>query len=1014
MQSPLFKLVALAGVIGAGVMVVVQAQKSLSERQPGAAAEEFVALQEKDQPWEPSLNAAASAAPPAQSEPTPGETALAAEPKVASADWTAQSSADPFPFLYQDGQSEPSTTGEPATPSEPAPLPFMAEANAMPIPPPENNEPEPVAMGAFGSEPLPADTFLTLQPPPAVDVAGTSADFFPPGQGEPAAVADLSAPEPALAPVDITTTPEPDPGVQLAGFETEPLLAQSGEPASLRRYPQELNAPALLPPPGNNAVASEPMWPERPPEIAQALLERRQEFGTVPQQIEPAAAEFAPRDRTRLGPTETAPVPPATTAASEPWTPDFAPANAGDSGTPTFGPAPANTISIPLSDRSRDAASSGDPFAQFGAVPAAEPSSPPPDRTRLAPETRSAPNSFDTSPFPPFAPGEPTRNSQPTASRVAESLPAFPSLDGPSGNSSLPPAHQPQEDLTPIRSWNDPSQPGSSSDPFFGAPPITPELPARDGPRSSIPSNSIPVAPNSSLPPFPDFPNGNGSIGATPSLPPFPGESPVITPVPGRGSSSIPPNGIDFAGSGVVDAAVPVSQQPELRIEKDAPPKATLNQPIVYNIRVRNVGRAVAHQVVVEDSIPLGATLKGTIPEAELDPQDKHLVWKLGSIEPNQEQVIKVQIVPTQPGEIGSIATVRFVGRVASKTVITAPKLDLEMFGPVETIVGETATYKFKVTNRGDGDATNVLVRNIIPEGLRHPAGNDLEYEIGTLKAGQSREVALAVLAARPGQVTNSAVVTSNGQEQDKTAADVVVLDSRLAIARTGPQRRFVGRPANYSTQITNQSTQPLRNVTVVEQLAPGVEVAAVPEHGHIDPAKRTITWVIPQLAPQEVATVKSSLVSAARGTYASTVSARDAAGNRTEATSQLEVEGFEALQVDMSAQHGGQVAIGEQVSLRMLIHNRGSATATNVIAEFDVPEGLEFVSAKPEQYTLEGNRIRFAPLPALEINQEKTFDIVCVAKGEGQPRIVANIFSDGNRNPIREEQSVAVFREEP
>ena len=62
-----------------------------------------------------------------------------------------------------------------------------------------------------------------------------------------------------------------------------------------------------------------------------------------------------------------------------------------------------------------------------------------------------------------------------------------------------------------------------------------------------------------------------------------------------------------FTGDGTVRADAPRGpQRPELKIEKIAPPNATLNQPMVYTIVIRNIGESAANAVVVEDQVPMG------------------------------------------------------------------------------------------------------------------------------------------------------------------------------------------------------------------------------------------------------------------------------------------------------------------------------------------------------------------------------------------------------------------------
>ncbi|TXT26319.1 MAG: hypothetical protein FD138_2867, partial [Planctomycetota bacterium] len=137
-------------------------------------------------------------------------------------------------------------------------------------------------------------------------------------------------------------------------------------------------------------------------------------------------------------------------------------------------------------------------------------------------------------------------------------------------------------------------------------------------------------------------------------------------------------HGESVAGDGTLRADAPRGpQRPELKIEKIAPPNATLNQPMVYTIVIRNVGDSAANAVVVEDQIPMGTKLSGTIPRAELT--GKKLIWRLGTIKPGDLKEIQVKVVPVAEGQVGSVATVNFTAEVASRTTIASPKLSVKL-----------------------------------------------------------------------------------------------------------------------------------------------------------------------------------------------------------------------------------------------------------------------------------------------------------------------------------------------
>ncbi|MDB5335522.1 MAG: conserved repeat domain protein, partial [Planctomycetaceae bacterium] len=82
--------------------------------------------------------------------------------------------------------------------------------------------------------------------------------------------------------------------------------------------------------------------------------------------------------------------------------------------------------------------------------------------------------------------------------------------------------------------------------------------------------------------------------------------------------------------------------RPRVTIEKRAPATAYIGQPLIYQIVIRNVGTGVAQQVVVEDIVPDGVAMQGSIPQAEL--VAKKLSWKIGSLAAGEERKISVKV----------------------------------------------------------------------------------------------------------------------------------------------------------------------------------------------------------------------------------------------------------------------------------------------------------------------------------------------------------------------------------
>src|SRR5262249_17501111 len=152
---------------------------------------------------------------------------------------------------------------------------------------------------------------------------------------------------------------------------------------------------------------------------------------------------------------------------------------------------------------------------------------------------------------------------------------------------------------------------------------------------------------------------------------------------------------------------------------------------------------------------------------------------------------------------------------------------------PEQAVVGAPVALKFRVTNVGDVEASGVVIRNVLPAGLRHPDGDDLEYEIdGTLPPGRTREGELTMTAAQAGRIGDRATMTADGNVTEESSAALEIVGPALTIVRTGTKRLFPGKTGNYTNTVTNPDSRPITNVRIVETVPPGMEFASATDGG--------------------------------------------------------------------------------------------------------------------------------------------------------------------------------------
>jgi len=626
-----------------------------------------------------------------------------------------------------------------------------------------------------------------------------------------------------------------------------------------------------------------------------------------------------------------------------------------------------------------------------------------PGRNPATREPAPAEDSTDETPF--FSVDEPV----PTP-------PASPGDTRPSSNSDLLPPFEPDLNIgtpepTP-RSTPEPT-PRSTPEP---TPRSTPEPTPRNPPVNVFPDPDFPDSGFPERTPMPDLgeksPFGGRDEGDELSKP-F--DLPTIdnrrerTPADRTGSEGSPRT---------ADRPMSEVMRPQLSIQKRAPDTATVGVTHEYTIVVSNDGETPAYDLIIDDELGDGARLVNSKPTADYDPISGKLSWAIQELTPHSKQDIVVKITPTGEGTLDGVATVRFKAQVKSATVITAPRLTLELTGPKEVKVGEEVQLRYVIRNNGSGAASKVILRSVLPPGLKHSEGGDLEYEIEVLAAGDREEIDLTVVAAEPGRFRTVSEVTASGVSAGKATTDIDIIGSQLTIQRLGPDRRFVGRTAKFQNIIANETNFEASNAIVTEQVPEGMRFVSADNGGEYNPQTRRIRWDVPRLTPGKQAVLEVELEAEAAGQHQTVVEVVENAGFRSQAQENtiVTVEDFENMTADISRQDA-PVAIGETFGFTITIENRGTAVAKGVEMTIEVPPEVDVKAAGSRNVPArrEGNTVRYAIVEEIPPREKMTFELKLQGQKPAQNAVVrASLKYEQMQEPLIVSESITIFDDRP
>jgi uncharacterized repeat protein (TIGR01451 family) len=661
------------------------------------------------------------------------------------------------------------------------------------------------------------------------------------------------------------------------------------------------------------------------------------------------------------------------------------------------------------------------PLSRFSAGPTdPEPSAAPATAAGVPPDPFAAAGGADPAPVAPTRPAV----SAPAAVAVATARPLAP-LDAtdpivPTNASSAAgaPAETPSESAAF-------SPPDALVDPAPAPPPL-------DAPvsQATVPLVTAPVATVAQL----DDPGAPIPIDAAPPTDPraaaTPAGSPFAAAPPLGAAGSVPPPTSRPSAPGLAAPGAPGSrtvttgqgrpgptqldgvQTPQLTVEKRGPREVQVGQTCRYEVIVRNVGAAVAHDVTIHDTVPVGTTLVATSPPAS--PAGDHgtgdLVWRIGQLPPGSQARVAMELLPNLEGEVGSLASVSFRAEAGARARATKPDLALSAPAPQPVLVGGPMPMVITVTNPGTGTATGVVLEGVVPDGVTHAAGRELEFDVGRLGPGQSRSIDLELATTGPGVHQLQLVARADGGIEMATQVRLEVTAPTLDLAAEIPARRYLQRPAPCRLSMTNAGTAPAREVELAAQLPPGLKFIRTNNAGYYDERTHRVLWNLEELPAAETGTVELVVMPVELGPQKIVAAARAAGGLADQAVHTIEVEGLAALTFEVTDSED-PIEIGGLTEYVVRVANQGTKAASGVRLVATLLGDVEPVAAKgPVPHRVDNLAIAFDPLARLAPAEEAVYRVRVRGRRPGDQRVQVQLTSDDQPAPITKEEVTRVY----
>ncbi len=299
--------------------------------------------------------------------------------------------------------------------------------------------------------------------------------------------------------------------------------------------------------------------------------------------------------------------------------------------------------------------------------------------------------------------------------------------------------------------------------------------------------------------------------------------------------------------------------KPNVEVEQRSPESIEQGSAATIEIIISNNGAAPALRVMVIDTLPPEHELVEATPEPER--MRGQLLWSLGTLAPGEQRVLRLRLQlkqGTAKPRIVNDVTVRYELSASNTKVVTVkrPELLLTVKQAEGAAVGEPTPLQFTLRNAGTLPARDVTLQTLLPPGLRHPAGADLENEIGTLEVGQSRTLDLAVTPTRAGEAVVRVCATARETAPAEQEVRLQVHQTRLAVSGNGPSVCYPGWACAYEWTVRNDDDTTAKQLRVTAQLPEGIAFVRASDGAAYDAETHRVTWDVPELGAGEKRTL--------------------------------------------------------------------------------------------------------------------------------------------------------------
>ena len=445
-----------------------------------------------------------------------------------------------------------------------------------------------------------------------------------------------------------------------------------------------------------------------------------------------------------------------------------------------------------------------------------------------------------------------------------------------------------------------------------------------------------------------------------------------------------------------------------IMLERGTPAQVRLGRPFEYELTVKNLTSNSVSSVVLTDvcgdnmnileSVPAVSTNAGGIP-----------TWNIGTLGPNESATIRVMAEATGGDTIDSCASASWDTTLCSTMAVVEPSLRLvKTCAPKMVSVCDNVEYTYEVYNDGTGTIENVMVRDMLGEGVRTIDGaRSIEQNMGSLAPGERKTFTVGIDPQSTGTFASMATAEGEGLTAESTQCEVTVGAPILQVEQTAREMQIAGRPVEQCITVRNVGDMAATGVSIDVSIPSWSEM---PQASGITPVDGGFRVALPDLAPGEEREVCFNMATTRMGTDAVTVNARAECAEAVSSRVVTEVKGIPAILLEVVDLEDPVIA-GENTTYVIKVTNQGFAADNDIVIECITEANQRVLSASgPAGENITGSGVTFNAYPTLGPKDVIEYRVTVKNESTGDVRFTVNMTSRELTRPVMETEATNVY----